>query len=68
MGALDPFVGAMAASTCVRGTALAMGKTADELTLEDWPTLQASIRRLLSPIAPESVISQIISDIEQEVR
>ena len=64
IGALDPLVGAMAASTCVRATALSLGKTSDDLSAEDLPSLQANIRRLLGPVAPSSVIDQVIADIE----
>ena len=61
---LEPFVGPMAASTCVRATAIALGKTADELAAVDLPTLERNVRRLLSPIAPAAVIDQIIEDIK----
>lgn len=68
MEALDPFVGPMAASTCVRATALSIGKTSDELTEADMPALEQNIRRLLGPVAPAAVITQIIADIEGRVR
>ena len=62
--ALEPFVGPMAASTCVRATAIAIGKTADELGAGDLPTLETNVRRLLGPVAPVSVIDQIVNDIK----
>lgn len=61
---LEPFVGPMAASTCVRATAIALGKTADELDTADLPDLERNVRRLLGPVAPASVIDQIIEDIK----
>lgn len=61
---LEPFVGPMAASTCVRATALALGKTADSLGPADLPALKDNIRRLLGPVAPAAVITQILADIE----
>jgi hypothetical protein len=64
MDVLGAFVGPTAASTCVRATALSMGKTADDLDKSDLPALEQSIRRLLSPIAPASVVSQVLADIE----
>lgn len=64
IAALESFVGPMAASTCVRATALSLGKTSDELGRADWPDLQSSIRRLLGPVATESVIDKILHQIE----
>lgn len=64
IAALDPLVGATAASTCVRGTALALGKTADDLDSADLPALAANIKRLLGPVAPESVIDDVLRRIE----
>ncbi len=64
MSALEPLVGSMAASTCVRATALSLGKTADSLATEDLPALEENIRRLLGSIAPEGVIAEVIREIE----
>lgn len=68
IGALDPLVGAMAASTCVRATALSLGKTSEDLTTEDMSALEANIRRLLGPVAPSSVIDQVIAEIQGVVQ
>lgn len=62
--ALNPFVGSYAASTCVRATALSIGKTSDDLTAADLPALEQNIRRLLGPVAPSAAINQILSDIK----
>lgn len=67
-GVLEPYVGSMAADTCLRATAISAGKSADELTTDDWPTIDASIRRLLSPIAPSNTIDQILAEIHGGVR
>ncbi len=64
IAALDPLVGSMAASTCVRATALSIGKTADDLGRDDFPALETNIRRLLGPVAPETVIAQVVRDIQ----
>lgn len=61
---LDPLVGATAASTCVRATALSIGKTADDLGPADLGALEGNIRRLLGPIAPAGVIDDILRQIE----
>jgi hypothetical protein len=63
IGALEPWVGRMAADTCVRATALAAGKMSSELTAADLPAIDASIRRLLSPIAPGTTIDTILKQI-----
>lgn len=68
MHALEPLVGPMAASTCVRATALSLGKTSDELSESDMPTLTQSIQRLLGPVAPATVIAHVIDDIERGAR
>lgn len=59
--ALGPYVGTTAADTCVRATALSVGKTADDLGAGDMPALEANIRRLLMPVAPQSVVESILS-------
>jgi hypothetical protein len=64
IAALDPLVGATAASTCVRATALCLGKTAEDLDGTDLPALEANIKRLLGPIAPDSVIDDVLRQIE----
>lgn len=68
MSALGPLVGEMAASTCVRATALSIGKTSDQLAPTDMPALEASVRRLLSPVAPTNVITDILAKIQEGVR
>lgn len=62
--ALEPYVGGVVADTCLRATALTMGKMYDDLTYEDLPALETSIRKLLAPIAPSSTIDSIIKEIE----
>jgi hypothetical protein len=49
----------------VRGTALSIGKTADELTDEDLPALESSMRRLLGPVAPATVIDDLLQQLER---
>jgi len=63
--ALEPYVGRMVADTCIRATALSMGKTADTLVDADIPALEASIRRLLAAVAPQSAIEDIIVHLER---
>jgi len=68
IAALDSLVGPIAASTCVRATALSLGKTAEDLGANDMPALGANIRRLLGPVAPENVVSELIREIEEQAR
>lgn len=58
---LEPYVGRMVADTCIRATALSVGKTADSLDDSDMPALMASIRRLLGPVAPAAAIEDVIA-------
>lgn len=60
---LSPYVGAMAADTCVRATALSLGKTRDTLTVDDLPALEANIQRLLGPVAPGETIQRVLAEI-----
>ena len=59
---LEHYVGRMAADTCLRATAISLGKTTDDLDRADLPTLDASIRRLLEPVAPRAAIDRIIDE------
>lgn len=63
--ALEPYVGHTVADTCVRATALSIGKTADTLSNEDLPRLEESVRRLLMPVAPGTTIDLVIIAIER---
>jgi predicted ArsR family transcriptional regulator len=68
ISALEPLVGSMAASTCVRATALSLGKTADNLDGGDLAALEQNVRRLLGPVAPENIISEVLREIEGGLR
>ncbi len=65
VAALRPYVGDTVADTCVRGTALSLGKTVDDLSDDDLPALESSIRRLLGPVAPANVIDGLLAQIER---
>ncbi|HEY3317661.1 MAG TPA: hypothetical protein VGK50_04495 [Coriobacteriia bacterium] len=62
---LEPYIGRMVADTCVRATALSLGKSSDSLGPGDLPQLSANIRRLLSPIAPSATVEGIVAEIEK---
>lgn len=62
---LGPYVGDTVADTCVRATALSLGKTTDDLTVADLSALATNVRRLLGPVAPAAVIDQLLADIER---
>ena len=59
---LEPYVGGTAADTCVRATALSVGKSFDTLDGSDTEALRASVRRMLSPIVPNSTLEQILGE------
>ena len=60
---LIPYVGRAIADTCVRATALSLGKTSDQLERGDLPRLEENIRRQLSPVAPLATVDNIIRQI-----
>ncbi len=62
---LAPYVGPTVADTCVRATAISLGKTSDEITTADASALGHSIQRLLSPIAPRALIDTICAEVDQ---
>lgn len=61
--ALVPYVGSTVADTCVRATALTVGKTFDTLADEDIHALSDRVRRLLAPLLPGDAIDRVIADI-----
>ncbi len=65
---LTPYVGNMVADTCVRATALSIGKTRDDLSTVDLPALEENIRRLLTPVAPSTTIDRVLVEIEEGLR
>lgn len=65
--ALVPYVGQMVAETCIRATAISVGKMSDELSSSDLPALDNNVRRLLSPVAPSATISGILEQIHLSV-
>jgi hypothetical protein len=62
-GVLTPYVGSTVADTCVRATALQLGKTSDALGPEDLPALEENVRKLLGPIAPAKKVDALIAEI-----
>lgn len=57
---LEPYIGRMNADTCVRGTALSLGKTSDQIGPDDMPALEASVRRVLAPLVPGATLTTIV--------
>lgn len=64
---LEPYVGRMVADTCVRATALSIGKTSDALEAADFASLESNVRRLLGSVAPVATIDRILTEIERSV-
>jgi hypothetical protein len=67
VSALEPLVGRTAADTCVRATAIAVGKSSDTLSVSDVPILEQNIRRLLGPVAPLAAIDAVILDLKRSI-
>lgn len=66
--ALEPYVGSVVADTCVRATAISLGKTTDSLDESDLPAIEASMRKLLAPIAPTATIDAMIAAFDRGAR
>jgi len=67
VGVLEPWVGSVAADTCVRATALAVGKDISEFGQGEVAALCSNVRRLLSPVAPSAAVDSVIAQIEMGV-
>lgn len=65
--ALEPYVGVIVANTCVRATAISLGKSADDLDVSDLPQLETRIRGLLAPVAAPAVIEGALVTLRQSV-
>lgn len=66
--ALTPYVGQMVADTCIRATALSLGKSSEDLGSMDLPAITTSIRRLLAPVAPAGAIENVVRSLDQSMR
>ena len=64
---LEPYVGGTVADTCIRATALSLGKTADELGGQDLEAVSASVQRLLSPIAPAQTVAALVARVKEGI-
>jgi len=64
LAALEPWVGRVAADTCVRATALSAGKDIDEFGDAEINSLCCNVRRLLTPIAPHAAVENVIAQIQ----
>lgn len=60
---LAPYVGRVAADTCVRGTAVSIGKTFDTLTGTDIDALAHRVRLVLAPLLSPDTIERLLSEI-----
>lgn len=63
MSALEPYVGRIIAQTSVRGTASSLGKALEQLSDDDLPAIEESVRWLLAPVAPTAAIDAVIDRI-----
>ena len=64
ISALEPLLGPTVASTCIRASALSIGKIASQLDESDLPMLENNIRRVLAPVAPVAVIGAVLAQIK----
>lgn len=66
--ALEPYVGPVVADTCIRATALSLGKMTDELSEADLPAIEGSMRKLLAPVAPAAAIETMVANVTRATR
>lgn len=64
-GILSPYLGHAGASTCVRATALSLGKTSDDMTIEDIPALAENVRRSLSLVLSTALVDSIVERLQR---
>ena len=65
ISALEPLLGPTVANTCVRASAMSIGKLASQLDESDLPMLEVSIRRVLGTIAPAAAIDAVLVQIKE---
>ena len=63
INALSPYVGPAVADLCVRGVAITLDKTFDQLTIEDSPALEKRARNVLSSLLPQDAIERVVARI-----
>lgn len=61
---LEPYLGPMVADTCVRGTAITLGKSFDTIDTTDVEAVAASVRRYLAGVATPAVINSVVDSLE----
>jgi hypothetical protein len=64
ISALEPLLGPTVASTCIRASALSIGKLANQLDESDLPMLESNIRRVLAAVAPAAAIDAVLAQIK----
>lgn len=62
---LEPLIGHSLASTCVRATALGMGKTSEDLAGDDVAALASNVRYVLAPVAPATTVDRVLGQIQR---
>ena len=63
--ALAPAMRPTTAEVCLRGTALAMRKPVEQLSAQDLPALEASVRSALRGVASESSIELTVHNLRR---
>lgn len=66
--ALAGYVGPTVADTCVRATAMSIGKSFDTLDEGDFRAIETRARNLLAPILPKDTIDRVVAEIKGGAR
>jgi hypothetical protein len=64
---LEPFVGGLVATMCVRAAASELGKTPEELVPADLPDLEDDLRERLSLVMSEEAVERVMRAISLRV-
>jgi hypothetical protein len=62
---LEPYVGRIVADTCIRGSAIAAGKTPETLGAEDLPAVEQHVRSLLGLVVPSHKLDEIVDELRR---
>ncbi len=64
-GVLEPYVGRVAADTCIRASALSVGKDPGTLDASDCEVLASSVRRMLGPMMTNTAMLTLLREIRR---
>ncbi len=64
---LAPLVGGPAATMCVHSAAMSLEKSADTLSIADWPAVAERIRRDMRPFTSPELLDSALTQIRDRI-